>query len=64
MYIIQSGEIEQVIDCIPPFITVFKKGDVFGEVSVSDKKILTKKNLWPYFFIFCTSTILAIRLAS
>lgn len=33
LYLVQNGEIEKVIDSIPPLVTVLKKGDTFGDVS-------------------------------
>ena len=33
MYVIQLGEVEKVVDSIPPLVIVLKKGDIFGDVS-------------------------------
>jgi len=33
VYVIQKGEVEKVVDCIPPLVTIYRKGEVINEVS-------------------------------
>ena len=46
IYVVRVGEVEKVMDCIPPLITVYKKGEVLNKVSQCFLAFTGEKTLW------------------